>query len=100
MFSYSANVTPVTSIAPARPARAPLARNAWVLARTVSIWPALRAASGFAPVTRILKPAAVNRRNHHVATAPTIANGNPACRREVGASRGSLDAMAIVLDCG
>ena len=78
MFSYKANVTPVSSMAPARPASAPLTTNARVVVRGTSIIPALRDASGFAPTARKRKPAAVYFKIHHAAAAAARAMSNPA----------------------
>src|SRR6185437_5306330 len=100
MFSYSANVTPDTSTAPASPASAPLARNARVVTRSTSILPATAAALGFAPTTRNRKPDAVDLMNHQAAAHAATAIAKQRCKRVVGPKRGSCAAAAIVAVCG
>src|SRR5690242_4462323 len=88
MFSYNAYVTPLTSIAPARPANAPLTRSTLVVVLATSMRPAIRAASELAPIARTRNPAAVDRIAHQRMTAAATPNANPQCSRVPGIRKG------------
>src|SRR5690348_2668449 len=89
MDSYSAYVTPVTSMAPARPAIPPLTRNAATVTRVTLTPPDIQAASGLAPARRSRNPEDMCRMTNHALTLAATAMANPACRRDPGISLGN-----------
>ena len=86
---------PITSLAPAMPAIAPLT-SAAPRRRRPTLIPANPAASGLSPAARSLSPVAVRPKTNHATTISAIAITNPRCSRDSTPAIGGSSALAAI----